>query len=305
MKTAQSVADLELFARVASKGSMTAAARASGLSPGAVSKRMSRLEARLGATLMQRSTRRLVLTPIGQEFHERIGAILADLAEAEAVARGAMQEPSGLLRVTAPAAFARRFIASATSAFIARHPKVALELDMADQMVDLLDGRYDLAVRIADLADSSLLARRLGTNRRIVVAAPAYLARFGVPKTPSDLARHNVLISTSLRVPKIWTFVGKAGEARVKVGGNFASNNSDAIHQAVLDGLGIAFRSTWDVAEDVAAGRLRRVLDDYSLAPVGIWAVHPPSRNLPGKVRAFVAFLAERFAREVELSAQP
>jgi len=300
----QSVADLQIFSLVATKGSMSAAAKASGQSPGAVSKRISRLEARLGATLMQRSTRRLVLTPVGQEFHARVSEILADLADAEATARGAVLEPTGLLRITAPAAFARRFVVSAASGFIARFPKVSLELDMGDQAVDLLDGRYDMAVRIADLADSSLIAKRLGTNRRIVVAAPAYLDRVGTPKKPADLARCNALISSSLRSPRTWTFIGKKGEERVKVGGNFTSNNSDAIHQATLDGLGVASRSTWDVAEDLAAGRLRQVLADYRQPLVGIWALYPPSRIVPSKVRAFTAHLAERFANEPELSAR-
>lgn len=303
MKTTDPMADLALFVQVAARGSMTAAAKALGLTPAAVSKRMAQLEARLGARLMQRTTRRLVLTAEGADFNARAVAILADLAEAEAAARGAYQEPSGHLRVTAPAGFARRFIASAVPDFLARHPKVELELDMSDALVDLLGGRYDLAIRIAELADSSFIARRLGNSRRVLVAAPAYLKARGVPKTPADLAKHNCLMLTSLSSPRFWTLEGPRARERVKIAGNFASNNSDAVHQAALAGLGIALRSIWDVAEDIDAGRLRVILAKHSPPAVGIWAIYPSTRHAPGKVRAFIDFLAERFSREPVLAA--
>jgi len=303
MKTTDPMADLALFVQVAARGSMTAAAKALGLTPAAVSKRMAQLEARLGARLMQRTTRRLVLTAEGADFNTRAVAILADLAEAEAAARGAYQEPSGHLRVTAPAGFARRFIASAVPDFLARHPKVELELDMSDAVVDLLGGRYDLAIRIAELTDSSFIAKRLGNSRRVLVAAPAYLKARGVPKTPADLAKHNCLMLTSLSSPRFWTLEGPRARERVKIAGNFASNNSDAVHQAALAGLGIALRSIWDVAEDIDAGRLRVILAKHPPPAVGIWAIYPPTRHAPGKVRAFIDFLAERFSREPVLAA--
>lgn len=302
MKTSDPIADLALFAQVAAKGSMTGAAKAVGLTPAAVSKRIGQLEMRLGARLMQRTTRKLALTAEGADFHGRVLAILADIAEAEAAARGSFQEPSGLLRVTAPAAFARRFIASAVPDFLARHPRVSIELDMTDLTVDMLEGRYDLAVRVADLADSSFIARRLGTNRRMLVASPGYLKTNGEPKTLIDLAKHNCLIATTLAAPRLWSFDGPKGRERVKVSGSFASNNSDAIHQAVVAGLGIAYRSFWDVAEDLEAGRLKAVLTAYKPPTVGIWAIYPPTRSVPGKVRAFIDFLAERFKTQPVLS---
>lgn len=303
MKSSGPISDLALFTRVAAQGSMSATARDLGMTPAAVSKRIGALEARIGARLMQRTTRRLALTAEGADFNVRAIAILADIAEAEAAARGAYQEPSGHLHVTAPAGFARRFIASAVPDFLARYPKVELELDMTDAVVDLLDGRYDLAIRIAELADSSFIARRLGNSRRVLVAAPAYLKARGVPKTPADLAKHNCLMLTSLSTPRFWTLEGPKGRERVKIAGNFASNNSDAVHQAALAGLGIAYRSIWDVAEDIEAGRLQVILAKRPPPAVGIWAIYPPTRNAPGKVRAFIDFLAERFAREPVLAA--
>jgi DNA-binding transcriptional LysR family regulator len=288
------ITDLEIFARVAAAGNMSAAGREMGLSPAVVSKRISHMEERLGARLFQRTTRQLKLTETGQGFFERIRVILQDIEEAEAYVSQVNAKASGTLRVTAPTGFCRMHIAPYLASFLEQHPELNVEMLLTDSIVDIVGEGIDLAIRIAELDDSSLVARRLASCRHVICASPNYLALHGTPKTLNHLTKHNCL-STSHHA--IWRLLGPEGEVSVKVSGNLRSNSSDVINEAVLSGLGIALRPTWNVAEDLKTGRLRVVLPDYRESErVGIHAIYPCRQFVPAKLRVFVDFLAQLYA---------
>lgn len=290
------ISDLEIFARVAAAGNMSAAGRDMGLSPAVVSKRISHMEERLGVRLLQRTTRQLKLTETGQGFYERIVGILNDIEEAEAFVSQRNATASGVLRVTAPTGFSTRHIAPHMAAFLQQHKELHVEMQLTDTFVDLVGEGIDLAIRIAELDDSSLVARRLAPCQRVICAAPEYLERHGVPKSPSDLANHNCLAPAFLSV---WRLEGPEGQISVKVSGNLRSNSSDALHAALLAGAGIALRPTWDISDDLKAGRLRIVLPDYQEGTrQSIYAVYPCRQYIPAKLRVFVDFLAQRYGPE-------
>jgi DNA-binding transcriptional LysR family regulator len=288
------LADLQLFVRAVALGSLAAAGREQQLSPAAVSKRIAHLEEALGTRLLHRTTRRLQLSEQGRGFHARCVRILADVAEAEAAVAERDPTPRGKLRMTVPLSFGRRHMGQAVSEFLARHPQVRVELDLSDSLVDIVGEGYDLAVRLTVLKDSSLIARKLLPNYRVVCAAPAYLERHGTPREPHDLLRHNCLIHGT---EDVWQFEGPAGALPVKVTGNLVTNSGQVLKDAVLAGLGLAVKSTWDMAEELADGRLRTVLDGYPVfSQMAFYALYPSAKQLSPKVRAFVDFLVERFA---------
>jgi DNA-binding transcriptional LysR family regulator len=290
------ITDLEIFARVAAAGNMSAAGRDMGLSPAVVSKRISHMEERLGARLFQRTTRQLKLTETGKGFYERIVGILSDIEEAEAFVAQLNAKASGTLRVTAPTAFCRRHIAPYLAGFLQQHAELNLDLHLTDSIIDIVAEGIDVAIRIAELDDSSLVARRLAPCHRVICATPQYLERHGIPQAIGDLTAHNCL---TVGLHSVWRLEGPEGPVNLKVTGNLRSNSSDVVHEALLSGLGIGMRSTWDVADDLKAGRLRVVLPEYRESPrLGVYAVYPCRQFVPIKLRVFVDFLAQLYGPE-------
>ena len=284
------------FVSVTTRGSLSAAARAEGVTPAIIGRRLDALEARLGVKLMLRTTRKLTLTFEGQAFFEDCQRVLNDLANAEAAVSLGGVKASGQLRVSAPAGFGRRHVAPLVGAFMQANPEVTVSLDLSDRLVDLVNENIDCAVRIGELQDSSLVSVRLAEMRRMVVASPAYLVARGVPRTPADLAQHECL---SLVQQRGWVFrdpESGAVETR-KVGGRFACNDGAVLHEWALDGKGLAWRSLWEVGRDLDEGRLASVLDAWQAAPMGIYAVFPQRRHLPLRVRLFIDLLKERYGQ--------
>ncbi|WP_230772303.1 LysR family transcriptional regulator [Sphingomonas sp. Leaf4] len=282
--------DHALFVAIVDAGSIAAAGRAHGLSPAAVSKRLARLEARLGARLVERTTRRLHPTAAGAQLHADLTHILAALAAAEARVGGAAAVPSGRLRVAAPTSFGRLHIAPHLGDFLGHHPAITFELLLSDAYVDLAAERIDCAIRITDRVPPGLTARRLATNRRVVCASPAYLAAAGVPMTPDDLARHRLLAADG-QLP--WRLLTPGRRALIEGASAVRTNSSEVVRELALSGVGVALRSLWDVGEPLRDGRLVRVLPAWE-GPhdLGILAIHGPQPS--AAVTAFVDHLAPR-----------
>jgi DNA-binding transcriptional LysR family regulator len=288
--------EMEVFVRVVESGGFSAAARACRMTPSAVSKLIGRLEGRLGVRLVNRSTRRLQLTAEGAVFYERAGRILADLDTAEREAAvGA--SPRGRLRVNANIAFGQRYVVPLVPEFLARYPCVSLDLVLTDTVIDLLEQRADVAIRVGALAESRLVARKLGESRVMVLASPGYLARHGMPKTPADLVRHNLLGFSFARLIEGWPFRDATGHTvTVMPEGNALAGDGETMLGLVRAGLGLARLSVFQTREDVTAGRLVPVLEDYN--PGDTEAINAifvgQGGHLPARVRAFLDFLAER-----------
>lgn len=286
--------DYPLLVAIVEEGSLSAAGRRLKLSAPMVSKRLARLEERLGARLIQRSTRRLALTDVGQAFYERIAALLVQAREAEAMVAGRVGQVSGLLRLSAPTSFGRLHVAPHLKAFLDLHPAVQLELDLSDSYVNLLGERIDLAIRIGGLPEKGLASEIVAPNHRVICAAPDYLARHGRPETIADLADRSLLAADG-QLP--WRLEGPEGAVQVTGHSAVRTNSSEVVRELALAGAGIALRSTWDVGPMLADGRLVRVLDAYrGAAGVAIHAVRPAAAHVPPAVTAFVAFLKERLA---------
>lgn len=283
--------DYDLFAEVAQAGSLSAAARTLRLSPAMVSKRLARLEARLGVALVHRTTRRLSLTPAGAAFRNDLMQVREALALAEARVTGARAAPAGPLRVSAPTSFGRLHIAPHLHRFLDAHPLVALRFDLSDGYADLGDGHLDLAVRIAADLPAGVAAHRLAPSRRILCASPAYLARHGMPADVVVLRAHR-LLAASGQLP--WRLATPGRTARIDGASHVRTDSSELVRELALSGVGIALRSLWDVAAQVRAGALVRVLPEWEgSADVAIYAVHPKAALVPPAVGAFVAFLRE------------
>lgn len=286
--------ELEAFVQVASKGSLTAAAAGEGVTPAIIGRRLDALEDRLGVRLLVRTTRKLTLTQEGEAFLEDCQRILTDLANAEAQLTLGSARASGHLRVTAPAGFGRKHVAPLLLEFLRAHPEVSASLDLSDRSVDLVNEGIDCAVRLGGLVDSSLVAVRLGEMRRVVVGSPAYFQRQGVPRTLADLAAHRCL---ALTTQPGWNFQDAGRQVLFKPPGRFACNDGAVLHEWALAGMGLAWRSLWEVGEDLRWGRLVSVLDDYATPPVGIHAVFPQRRHLPLRVRLFIDMLKDNYGR--------
>lgn len=289
---------MQLFSRVVEAGSFSAAADQLGISRALASKLIQGLEDELGVRLLNRTTRRVSVTEPGQNYYRRVGDILTQLAEAEAEAAELQVEPRGRLRLSAPISFAVLHLAAALSDFQARHPRVELEIDLSDRLVDLVDEGFDLAIRIGRLADSSLVARRIAPACLVMVAAPRYLERADTPETPADLERHNCMIySLAARRDEV-TFERAGESASVRVRGNLIVNNGDYIAAAATHGHGLALLPTFIVAERLQRGELVQVLADWKVPDIAIHAVYPQARSLPAKTRLLIDFLVERFGPE-------
>ena len=288
------ISDLDIFARVARTGNMSAAGREMGLSPAVVSKRISLLEERLGARLFQRTTRQLTLTETGEGYFKRVVDILSLVEEAEDYVSRRNTKPRGTLKVSVPTSFCRLHIAPHLPAFVARYPDIELDVHMSDHFVDIIREGFDVAIRIGELEDSSLVARKLAPEHRIICAAPAYLDRAGIPRTLEDLEAHNCLLAGA---QDVWRLEGPGGEHDVRVKGNIRSNSADFVRNALLQGLGIALRSVWDVGPEIERGELTVVLPEYAgTSKNAIYAVYSCREFMPSKVNAFIEFLAELYA---------
>jgi len=291
------ITDIAVFVRVAELGSFTRAADALEISKAAVSKSIGRLEKRLGTRLLHRTTRKLTLTEAGDTFFRRGAAALAELNNAQQEISQLSQTPRGLLRVTAPTYLGSVTLAPLLHEFLARYPEVSLDLNLNDARVDLVQERFDVAVRMSTLTDSTLVSRRLAPCPIHIVASPAYLKRHGTPKSPADLRQHECLVYSVSRTPNEWRLRAPNGRwVTVEVKDRLRCNNDFVIKQAALDGLGIAFFPAFFVEKEIADGRLVRILKDCDGPAFFIQAVYASRHHLPPKVRAFVDFLVEKLA---------
>lgn len=290
------IGDLNLFLRVLDLGSLSAAARTLDISVAVASQRLKRLEKSLGVRLLHRTTRSLQATTEGAALAARGRPLIEDLEALTSSLRETAEHSTGTLRVTIPASFGRQYVSPLLPEFLQRFPRIALHVHLTDQMIDLVGEGFDLAIRIGALADSSLAARRLTANQRVLCASPAYLRKRGTPRTPDDLAHHDCLKLTSFKDSQDhWHLRDAEGrEFAAKVQGRLESNFGEVIRDAALAGLGIALHSTWHVCDDIAAGRLKVVLPDYALRDSAIYAVMPERRLVLPRVRAFVEFLSEK-----------
>ena len=311
---------LESFVSVATRGSLTAAAKAEGVAPAIMGRRLDALEERLGVKLLVRTTRRLTLTHEGSAFLEDCQRLLADMANAEASVSAGGVKASGHLRITAPAGFGRRHVAPLVPRFREQHKDVTISLNLSDRVVDLAGEGYDCAVRVGDLPDSSLVSVRVADNRRLCVATPEYLRRHGTPEHPNDLARFDCLpLSSDASQVRGWAFrVPRAAQGRhkegaaadaggaggdnyelvhLRAGGPLDCTDGQVLHDWCLQGYGIAWRSTWEVEDEIASGRLVEVLADFAAPPNGIYAVFPQRKHLPVRVRLWIDFIKQHFGR--------
>ena len=287
---------LESFVAVATKGSLTATALAEGVAPAVIGRRIDALEERLGVKLLVRTTRRITLTHEGSAFLEDCQRLLTDLASAEASVSAGGVKASGHLRVTAPAGFGRRHVAPLVPRFIAQHPDVSVSLNLSDRVVDIVNEGFDCAVRVGDLPDSSLISVRLADNRRQCVAAPSYLQRAGVPQHPADLGRHECLtLSSDASQTRGWAFRVDGEVTYLRPHGRLDCSDGQVLHDWCLQGLGIAWRSTWEVAAEISAGRLQPLLENHAAPPNGIFAVFTHARHLPLRVRLWIDFLKQTY----------
>jgi DNA-binding transcriptional LysR family regulator len=287
---------IETFVAVATRGSLSAAAQAEGVAPAVVGRRLDALEERLGVKLLRRTTRRITLTHEGAAFLEAGQRLLVDLASAEASVSAGGVKASGHLRITAPAGFGRRHVAPLVPGFIAQHPEVSLSLNLSDRVIDIVNEGYDCAIRVGDLPDSSLVSARLADNRRRCVAAPGYLERAGTPAAPAELMRHECLtLSSDASQTRGWAFLVDGQVTHLRPRGRLDCSDGQVLHQWCLAGLGIAWRSTWEVDADLAAGRLVAVLEEFAAPPNGIYAVFPQRKHMPLRVRLWIEHIRQRY----------
>jgi DNA-binding transcriptional LysR family regulator len=289
--------ELEAFVTVVETGSFTAAADRLGAAKSAISRRVSALEDRLGVQLLRRTTRRLNLTDTGRSFYEHSARILADLDEAEAAVLQEHGELRGTLKVALPLSFGVRHMAGPIAEFAALHPRVHFDLDLNDRRIDLLEEGVDLALRIGRLRDSTLIARRLFDARTVVCAAPAYLQEHGEPETPDDLRTHDCLVYGNLAEPGRWVYTDADGaRGQVDVNVTMTASSGDFLSEAAVLGRGIVIQPTFIAGSRIASGELVAILQDYEWPVTPAYAVYPPTRHLSYRVRAFIDFLAGKFA---------
>jgi DNA-binding transcriptional LysR family regulator len=302
---------LESFVSVAIRGSLTAAARAEGVAPAIMGRRIDALEERLGVKLLVRTTRRITLTHEGSAFLEDCQRLLADIANAEASVSAGGVKASGHLRITAPAGFGRRHVAPLVPRFRELHADVTISLNLSDRVVDLAGEGFDCAVRVGDFPDSSLVSVRLADNRRMCVATPAFLQRNGTPQHPNDLMRMDCLtLSSDASQTRGWAFriPGEDGPGDVihfKPPGPLDCTDGQVLHDWCLQGWGIAWRSSWEVHHEIASGQLVEVLADFSAPPNGIYAMFPQRKHLPLRVRLWIDYLKHHYARPDFWTAPP
>ncbi len=285
------LAAVEVFTRVVEQGGFSSAAKLLGLTPSAVSKQISQLEDRLGARLLNRTTRRLSLTEVGAAFYERGQAVISALNEAEDAVTNLTAAPRGVLKVTIPVAFGQAHIAPVLPGFLTAHPEIILEVRQTDEYVDIVQDGIDVAIRVAELKDSSLIARKIAPAKRVVCASPAYLLRHGVPKRPEDLAEHNCLIFTERTARDDWVFGTGPDRRVVSVTGTVRTNSIEVLVRAAVEGLGILRVAGYVVTDHFRNGQLVSLLREVPVADSAVYAVYPAGRHLSPKVRSFIDYL--------------
>lgn len=290
--------DLEVFLHVVDRNNFSAAARDLQILPKMVSKQIARLETALGTTLFERNTRNLRITDEGRAIAERARVALAVLDEMKELSRGDSEELSGNIRLTAPAPFGRKYVAPAIAAFCQVHPRVGFDLRLSDQIQDLYSGDFDLAIRMGDLADSRLLARKIANNRRILIASSEYLKNHPPIERPEDLLNHNCLVFAYPGfLHNSWTLRKAGHERSISVTGNLISDNGDVLHAWSLAGLGISLRETWDIHDELRAGKLCRVLPDWEANTSQISVVRARRESIPRRLSVFIDFMTEKWKR--------
>ncbi|WP_047249315.1 LysR family transcriptional regulator [Chromobacterium subtsugae] len=289
--------EIRAFVAVAELGSFVAAADRLELSRAMVTKLVASLENRLGARLMHRTTRKLSLTEAGETYLSQAGSLLAELDELDALLSHGASEPVGRLRVSAPVSFGMRYLGRIIGGFHQRHPQIEVELSLNDRRVDLVEEGFDLALRVSNLSDSTLVARRLAQIDDLLVAAPSYLARHGAPAHPSELAAHQCLLYALTSQPNVWDYQAPDGSRdKVRVKGPLKANNGDVLTDAAINGMGIVLQPRFLVEQALAEGSLVAILQDYNWHCLDLSVVYPVRRHVPGKVRVFVDYLVEFFA---------
>lgn len=285
--------EAELFVAVVEAGSLTAASRRLGVTTSYASKLVTRLEERLGLSLLIRTTRKVTLTEAGRVYYERSTEALQGLEQAEAMAAELLQRPTGTLRVTLPSGFGAQFVLGALAEFAELYPDLKLELVFLDRQVDLITEGYDVAIRAGDLGDGRLITRKLARAERVICASAEYLGRAGTPGTPEALAEHACLLYAYHATPGRWHMRGPDGEREVEVSGPMVANSGLMLVEAAARGRGLVFVPSFHVAAELQTGRLQRVLPEWG-QPMGVFAVYPPTQRVPLKVRVFVDFMVER-----------
>jgi DNA-binding transcriptional LysR family regulator len=294
---------LAVFTKVVEQGSFARAAQRLDLSTSAVSRHVADLEAHLNVRLLNRTTRKLSLTESGQAFHERAVQLLSDLEEAEAAVTASALAPRGTLKLTCAITFGERHIAPAIAAFAEKHPQLRFDVELSDRMVDLVEEGFDLGIRIGASSSQALIARRIGQTQLVCCAAPAYLARHGTPQVPQDLAKHRCLTYSYLSIREVWRFRDAAGaEQTVRIAGPVNANNGRFLAALAASGMAISLEPDFIVGDELRSGRLVEVLPGFRPPAASIHAVYPSRRHLSAKVRAFVDFIAARFASEAPWS---
>lgn len=287
---------ISTFVDVISRGSLSAAARAEGIAPAMIGRRLDALEERLGVKLLQRTTRKIALTNEGAAFLESCQRILLDLDNAETQVSERSARPTGHLIISAPAGFGRQHVAPLIPSFLTEYRDVSVTMNLNDRVVDLIGEGVDVAIRIADLADSNLIGIKLADNKRVVVAAPDYLKKFGTPYSLDELSRHHCLTISSEGSQRGWTFRQNGKNVMLKVQGNMACNDGAVLHDWALQGRGLAWRSMWEVGGEIESGKLLTVLDEFAAPGNDIYAVFAQRQHMPLRIRAFVDFLRRAFA---------
>lgn len=296
---------MAVFVKVVETSSFAATARHLGMSPAMVSRHVQLLEERLGARLLNRTTRRVSPTEVGQIYYERCLRILSELEEADRAASELQSVPRGRLRVTAPMTLGTRHLAPIIADYLHHYPEVAIDLSLDDRCVDLLEEGFDLAIRIGALADSSLIARRLTSAEMVLCASPDYLKRHGPPQTARDLEQHNCLAYAYSRSRNEWRIIGPSGtEEIIPVSGRFLANNGDALRIVAREGIGIILAPQFVIEEEMKAGHLVQVLPGYRAVAMPVHAVYPHSRYLSAKARTFIDFLVASFSRSSQTEPQ-
>lgn len=288
------------FVAVVNGEGFTSAAEKTGLSRAQVSKSVMQLEAHLGTRLLNRTTRRVSLTEIGRIYYERCKTILQDIDEIEGIASEQTTKPHGTLTLSTPTSFGVLHLNKAIPQYIKQYPQVRISLNLADRFIDVVSEGFDLVLRIAELEDSSLIARKIAPCKRVFCASPDYLKQYGVPKVPQDLAIHHCLVYSNELKPDTWVLHGPDGTESIKVNGPVCADNGDILRTAAISGLGITLLPTFIVGPDLCAGKLQQVLADYCPPEISIYAVFPSRRYLSAKVRTFVDFLSDYFGDNPE-----
>jgi LysR family transcriptional regulator for bpeEF and oprC len=292
---------MQLFARIAETGSFSKAARAAGVGQPTASKQITALEERLGAQLLQRTSRGLSLTDAGQAYYENCVRLLGEIEAVESSVGRGQTSPSGVVRVTLSAGFGRMYVVPRLPAFFAQYPDLTVDFEISERHVNLIEDGIDVAIRIGFLSDSTLRARRIGSAQAVTVASPAYLETFGEPTTPADLERHAAVVFMFRGAPRPWEFKGPSGAIAIQPKGGIRTNDAEHIRAAVRASLGIAHNAGWLFAPDIASGAVRVLLGGYAPNLYPIHAVHPGGRIVPTKVKAFIDFVARVCAEEPSL----